>query len=176
MTSPRRQSIARVVVRVEAGAAGGLAAAIAVAILFFVQGAISLHPFAVPVSLASGLFSGANGGQAAIGQPQSFIVLTLQMLAYTVLHLLAFAGVGAMAGLIVRSATFWRSALGGAAFATVACTALLYLARWFLGAPVAVDVLGLPRVLLVNAAAGAIIGTALYLGEQSYAREREALS
>lgn len=173
MTGRRRRGIMRAINRVQAGAVGGLLAGIAVAALFFIQGAITLHPLSVPESLASGLFSGGSGDPVAMSQPWAFIVLILQILAYTALHLLAFTAVGASAALAVNGSTFRGSALGGAAYAAVACTALLYLARWFIEGPVALDVLGLPRVLVVNAAAGVIIGTSPYLGEQTFARETE---
>jgi hypothetical protein len=163
----------RIARRVEAGAAGGLLAGIAVAALFFVQGAISLHPFTVPASLASGLFSGGSGGPVTMSQPAAFLVLLLEVLAYTALHALAFVAIGAIAGLVVNGQTLWSSAFSGAAFSTAACTGLLYLAGWFFDAQVALDVLGLPRVLLVNAAAGVIIGTSLHLSNRSYARQAE---
>lgn len=174
MTELRKRTVPRFVLRVQAGAAGGLIAAIAVAALFFLLGAIRLQPFSVPASLASGLFGGGSSATGATSQPGSFVAIVVEILAYTAVHLLAFGAVGATAGLVVTASSFWKSVLGGAAYAAVACTILLYLVRWLADAPVAVDVLGLPRVLLANALAGAIIGTAIYLGEQSSARELEA--
>jgi hypothetical protein len=88
-------------------------------------------------------------------------------------HVLTFAIVGASTALVVRVSTFWKSLAGSVIYATVVCTGLLYVVGWLAGSPVALDVLGLPRVLLANALAGAIIGTALYLGQQSYVRELE---
>ena len=171
MTELRRRSLVRWVHRVQAGAAGGLVAGGVVAAFFFLVGAIDLHPLAVPASLASGLFGGGGAAPGVASPPESFVVLAVEMLAYTAIHLLAFTGVGASAGMAVKASTFWRTLLSSTLYVTVACTGLLYLAGWFVATPVAVDVLGLPRVLLANAVAGTVIGTALYLQEQSDARE-----
>lgn len=171
MTAPtRRDGVTRFVHRAEAGAAAGLLAAIAVAILFLVEGALHLHPFAVPSALASGLLGGGRSSAGALSPVGSLVALgveILQILAYTVLHLLAFAAVGAMAAFVLDVSSLWRGVMGGAAYASVACTALLYLVRWIADIPVALEVLGVPRVLLVNAFAGAIIGISLYLTERS---------
>lgn len=150
--------------RAAAGAAGGLTAAVVIAILFFVEGAIHLRPMGVPVALASGKLSGASSAGAS-GQVDSAVMQGVEVLAYTVLHLLTFAAVGAVAAFVVDASAVWKSVLGGIAYASVAYTGLLYAARWIVDAPVALDVLGLPRVLAANAVAGAIIGMALYLAQ-----------
>ena len=157
----------RLLRRVEAGAAGGLVAAVTVAAFFFVQGAINLHPLSVAVALASGLLGGASRDPGATSQMISFVVVPLEIIAYTVVHVLVFAVVGATAALVVNVSPFWQGLAGAVAYTCVVCTGLLYLARWFVGAPTALDVLGLPRVLLANALAGVVIAAALYLGKQS---------
>ncbi len=167
-----RHSAMRVAHRVQAGVAGGLLAAAAVAGLFFVEGALRLQPLVIPTALASALFGGAGNSPGMISQVQSFVVLVLQVLGYTVLHLLTFAAVGATAAFILNASAFWKSLAGGVAYTSIVCTGLLYVLRWYAGTPVAIDVLGLPRVLLANALAGAIIGTALYLEERGAARDR----
>lgn len=73
--------------------------------------------------------------------------------------------VGAAAAFVVDASAFWKSMLGGIAYASVAYTSLLCAARWIVDAPVALDVLGLARVLVANAVAGAIIEVALYQAE-----------
>ena len=106
-----------------------------------------------------------------IGRRPALVVLAVEMLAYTAIHLPAFTGVGASAGMAVKTSTSWRTLLSSTLYVTFACTGLLYLAGWFVATPVAVEVQGLPRVLLANAVAGTVIGTALYLQQQSDARE-----
>lgn len=164
----RRRAIARFQRRAEAGAVAGFLAAVAVAVLFFIGGALRLHPLSVPGALASGLFGGAVSGSKALGPVGSLVVFGVELveiLAYTALHLLAFAAVGAAAAFVLDVSELWTSAAGGAAFAGVTCTGLMYLAGSVAATPLALDVLGLPRVLLTNALAGAIIGLSLYLTE-----------
>ncbi len=151
-------------------------AAITLAVLFFLEGAITLHPLSIPVALGSGLFGGVTSGSGAVSQVPSFLMLSIDLLAYTALHVLAFTAVGAGGALVLKASSFWRSLIGGIVYATVTCTGLLYLVGRLADAPVALGVLGLPRVLLANAVAGAVIGTALYLGEQSEARDRAAVN
>jgi len=161
--------------RAESGTAGGLIAAVVVAVLFFVQGAITLHPLSVPAGLASGLFGGADSsGTGFFGRAGTDVAMGFEVVAYTVVHLLVFAAVGASAVLVVDSSTFWRSVIGGIAYAGATCTGLLYLVRWTVSTPVALDVVGLPRVLMANAVAGAIIGVSLHLAERETRRGRVA--
>jgi hypothetical protein len=145
--------------------------------LFFLEGALRLHPFSVPAALASGLFGGGGSGPGTVAPAGSLIVAgveLLEILGYTVLHLVAFAAVGAVAAFVLDVSAMWTGALGGAAFAGVTCTGLMYLVRWVVGTPVALDVLGLPRVLLTNALAGAVIGISLYLTEHHEPRDAAA--
>ena len=164
----RRHGIVRFLHRAETGAVAGLLAAVVVAILFLIEGALRLHPLAVPAELSSGLFGGGGRGTQALRPVGSVIIFGvefLEIVAYTVLHLLAFAAVGAVAAFVLDLSRMWTSALGGALFASITCTGLMYLVRWAVDTPVALDVLGLPRVLLTNALAGAVIGVSVYLTE-----------
>jgi len=163
--STRHSGIRQFALRAEAGIAGGLIAAVVVAALFFLDGAIHLHPLAVPQALASGLLGGGNDASGAISQVGSFAVVTVEIVAYTLVHLLTFGAVGATAAFVVDVSSFWKGLLGGVAYVGIACTGLLYFVGWMADTPVALDVLGLPRVLVANVIAGGIIGTALYLGE-----------
>lgn len=158
-------SLKRLLLRAEAGAAGGLIGAVAVAALFLVKGAIHLHPFAVPAALSSGLLGGASNGSGMSGGLGSDLLTILEMLVYAVLHLLTFAAVGVGAGFFVDGSRFWKSVGIGAVYAGVTCTGLLYVVSGVAATPVAVDVLGLRWVLLANMLAGAIIGAALYVVE-----------
>jgi len=165
-----KRGIRRLLLRAEAGAAGGLIAAVAVAAVFFLRGALQLHPLSVPADLASGLFGNANGASAPTNTLGSNIVLGVEILGYSIVHLLAFAAIGVSAAFILSGSRFWTSVLSGAGFGAVTCTGLLYTVRLVAGTPVALDVVGLPRVLMVNALAGAIIGMSLYIAEHGEQR------
>jgi len=163
---PRTGNLKHFLLRAEGGAVGGLIGAVAVALLFFLEGAIHLHqPLAVPSALTSAWFGGAGAGSGPGTGLVSDIVIVLQFLVYTIVHLFAFTAVGASAALVLDGSAFWRSVATGAVYVGAACTTLLYIASWIADAPVALDVLGLQRVLLANMLAGAIIGIALYVVE-----------
>ena len=165
MTDNRRGSTMRFLLRAQTGAIGGLFAAVAVAVVFFAVGAMHLHPLAVPVNLASGLFGDTNQASGGLSQLDADVIIGVEVLAYTALHLLVFAVVGAGAVFVLRGASFWSNVLGGAVYGGVAYTSLRYLIGWIADTPLALDLLGLPRVLLVNGLAGTIIGAFLYLAE-----------
>lgn len=154
--------------RVAAGAAAGTVAGIAVAVFYLVVGAVRLHPFVVPVTLSSELLRAGNLA-ATTGEAvrlASLESLGVQVVTYTVLHLLIFAVVGVAAAFILDVGSFWRSLLGGVAYGGVVCTALLYASGWVAATPIAVHSLGLRSVLLANAMAGGVLGLALHLGHQ----------
>jgi hypothetical protein len=155
--------------RLEAGVVAGLFAGVAVATLFLMDGAVHLHPLSVPISLASSLLNDGSMPTGPFGQAGAFVLLGIELVAYTVIHLLAFATVGATAALFVDATSFSKSLWGGVAYGSVTCTGLLYAVRWIADTPVALDVLGLRAVLLANAVAGAIIGVVLYLSEKGNA-------
>jgi hypothetical protein len=159
--------------RAQAGAMAGLLAGIAVAVLFLIRGAIHLQPFSVPVDLASGLL-GNPGTGGPLGPAGAFAVLSLEVLAYTVIHLLTFVAIGLAAAFVLQENSIWTSLVGGAVYGTVVCTGLLYATRWLAGVPVALNVLGLGPVLLANALAGAIIGAILFLAREDGARAPSA--
>lgn len=169
-----RARLSQLFLRVQAGATGGVIAAVAVAALFLVQGAIQLHPLSTPAALATGFFGANPSGAGGTSSVTSVIVLGVEILAYTVIHVLTFAAVGTTAAFVLDGAAFWRSLWGGVAYAGIGCTGLLYGVRLVAGTPVALDVLGLPRVLLANALAGAIIGTVIYLVEHGEAPTAKA--
>lgn len=148
--------------RVEAGAFAGLLAGMSVAVFFLVQGVIHLRPFAVPVDLASSLLGWSRGGDSS-GPVGSLAILGLGVIVYTGLHLATFAAIGVGAAFLLDGRYFLPSLVGGVIYGSIACTGLLYATRWMVDAPVALDVLGLGRVLQANALAGGIIGTVLYL-------------
>ncbi len=76
----------RHLLRVEAGAVGGLIGAVAVALLFFLEGAIHTRPLTVPAALTSAWVGGVSGSSAAASGLGSDAVTILQMLVYTVVH------------------------------------------------------------------------------------------
>ena len=166
--------------RAAIGAAAGLVAGIAVAVFFLIEGAVHLRPFAVPVALASGLLgwgstgataaaqvAGTTAAQAAGTAPrvESFGALGVEVLVYTVIHLLTFAAVGATAAFLVGVRSFWRSILGGVVYGSIVCTGLLYASGWIAATPVSLHDLGLRSVLLADAMAGAILGLGLHLAQ-----------
>ncbi len=161
----RTTGLARFLLRAEAGAVGGLIGAIAVALLFFLDGAIHLRPLAVPAALTSGLFGAATNNPVGTNGVVPDAINILEMAEYTVAHLLTFAAIGISAAFVLDGARFWKAVWSGAAYVGVTGTGLLYIVSWGIGTPVAVDVLGLPRVLLANGLAGAIIGVGLYAVE-----------
>ncbi|MEO8480259.1 MAG: hypothetical protein ABI542_11580 [Gemmatimonadota bacterium] len=159
---PRR---APFLLRAEGGAAGGLIGAVAVAVMFFINGAIHLTPLAVPSALTSAWFAGTSAGSSAPTGLSLNLVVVLNLLVYTALHLVTFAIVGVSATFVVEGSRFWKSVCTGAIYAGVVCTGLLYVVGSVRNTPVALEVLGLHRVLLANMLAGAMIGGALYVVE-----------
>jgi hypothetical protein len=169
--------------RAAIGAVAGLVAGIAVAIFFLIEGAVHLRPFAVPVALASGLLGWGGAGGTAAAQVantaaahvagtappsgESLGVLGVEVLVYTVIHLLTFAAVGAGAGFLLGFRSFWRSILGGVVYGSIVCTGLLYASGSIAATPVSLHDLGLPSVLLADAMAGAILGLGLHLARSA---------
>lgn len=151
--------------RVAVGAKAGLLAGVGVAVLFLIEDAVRLRPLSTPAALASGLLDGGAAG-GLIERLASGGALAAWIMAYTLLHLLVFAGVGVIAAFALEVRSFWRALLGGAVYGSVVCTGFLYGARWIVESPIALDALGVPSVLLANAMAGAILGLALHLEER----------
>ena len=151
--------------RAKAGAGAGFLAGVGIALLFLLEGLVHLRPFSIPAALATGLLGGGSAPAAAspLDQVTSFVVVGFEVSVYGVLHLVTFAAVGAAAAFVLKVTSFWKSLWGGVAYGTLGCTGLLYVSRWFVDTPVALDVLGLRTVLLANAVAGGIIGIGLYL-------------
>lgn len=153
--------------RVTAGAEAGLLAGAGVALFFLIQGAVHLQPLATPLSLASGLLGPetADPGGGTLARVAAGAALGATLLIYTALHFLTFAAVGVGGAFLLDASSFWVSLGKGVAYGSVLCTGLLYGSRWMTDAPVAIDAVGLPTVLLVNAMAGAILGLGLHLAQ-----------
>ncbi|HET9064363.1 MAG TPA: hypothetical protein VFN22_00890 [Gemmatimonadales bacterium] len=163
---PRTGSLKHSLLRAEGGAVGGLIGAVVVALLFFFEGALHLHqPLAVPSALTSAWFGGVDGSSGAASGLGADVITLFRFLVYTLVHLLTFAAVGASAALVLAGSRFWESVGAGAIYGGAVCTLLLYLVGRLADTPVALDVLGLRRVLLANMLAGAFIGIALYVAE-----------
>jgi hypothetical protein len=152
--------------RIATGAEAGFVAGIAVAIFYLVVGAVSLHPFAVPVTLSSELLRAGNvaATTATAARLSSFENLATQVVTYTVLHLVTFTLVGVVAAFVLDVGSFWISLVGGVAYGSLVCTAVLYASGWVAATPIALHSLGLRSVLLANAMAGGVLGLALHLG------------
>jgi hypothetical protein len=162
--------------RVASGATAGIVAGIAVAIFYLVVGAVRLQPFAVPVTLSSELLRASNVAATTVtaARMASLESIGAQVLTYTVLHLLTFAAVGVVAAFVLDVASFWLSLLGGVAYGSVVCTAVLYASGWVAATPIALHSLGLRSVLLANAMAGGVLGLALHLEHQMQTRDNRA--
>jgi hypothetical protein len=153
--------------RVAAGAKAGLLAGAGVAVLFLLEDAVQLRPLSTPAALASGLLDGgaANGAGELITRLASGGALAARIIVYTLLHLLAFAGVGVVAAFALEARFFVKALLTGAVYGSVVCTGVLYGAGWIIESPFALDALGVPSVLLANAMAGTILGLTLHLDQ-----------
>lgn len=154
--------------RVAAGVEAGLMAAAGVVLLFFFQDAVRLEPLATPEALATGLF-GPGGYQYDTGLLASAagaVGMGARLLSYTLLHFLAFAVVGVVAAFALVGTSWLGSLVGGALFGGTVCTAVFYASHWVMDAPVHLEAVGLPSVLVANVVAGVILGGGLFIARK----------
>lgn len=156
--------------RAVAGAVAGTLGGVGVALFFLVEGAVHLQPFSVPVRLASGLLGWSSFGlDTPLGADlASFGVLGEEVLVYTVIHLVTFAVLGAIAAFLLEVRSFWKSLWGGVVYGGIVCTGVLYASRWMAVTPVTLHDLGVRSVIFANAMAGAILGVGLHLVRVGY--------
>lgn len=152
--------------RAALGAEAGLLAGAGVVLLFLVQDVFHLAPLSTPEALSSGLF-GPEGYQYDTGllaQASGLVGYGIRLVAYTLLHFLAFAVLGIGAAFVL-SGTSWLGALtGGALYGVTACSAVFYGSRLVMDTPVLMESVGIPSILVANTVAGVILGGGLYLG------------
>lgn len=154
--------------RVAAGAEAGLMAAAGVVLLFLFQDVVRLEPLATPEALASGLF-GPGGYQYdmdLLARTAGVAAMGARLLSYTLLHFLAFAAVGVVAAFVLAGTSWLGSLAGGGLFGVTICTGVFYASHWVMDAPVHLNAIGVPSVLVANAVAGVILGGGLCIARR----------
>lgn len=151
------RSRSRVVWGAEAGLVGGLV----VAAFYFVTDLIHLAPLATPTALGR-TFLGPGGFQLSGSFPDgavTAVAFAANLVAFTLIHFLAFALLGAAAVVLFRARGWTLNARTGGLYGLLACSGVFYLSM-VLGATtvVASGVPALWSVLTANALAGAAMG------------------
>lgn len=155
--------------RVTQGVQAGLLAGAAVAVFFFVADLVRLEPLSTPAALQR-TFLGPGGTAmdfpvvARVAAVGSFVV---RLLTFTVVHLLAFAGLGAGAGIVLAGRRLGACALAGAAYGLVACSLVFYGSLAVTDAHLLAAVPGFFAVITANLLAGAVMGVYVALGSGS---------
>lgn len=147
------------------GAEAGLLAGAGVALLFLLQDVVTLAPFSTPEALANNLF-GTGAVQENMGllaTAAGVAAMGTRLLAYTVTHFVTFALLGVAAAFVLRTGSWASSLAGGALYGLTVFTGVLYAGRLLMDAPVVVESVGIPAVLVANATAGVILGGGLFL-------------
>lgn len=143
------------------GAAAGLAAGLAVIVIFFLYDIVRMTPLATPFQLARILF-GAEGpgtGLSGTGRLAAIASALFRMVAYTGFHFVVFASLGAAAVWIFDRLKVPLNLVTGALYGVVVCTAVLYGAFWLLWSNLSVP--SVTGVLLANAVAGIVLALRL---------------
>ena len=163
--------------RFATGAEAGLMAGAGVILLFLFQDALHLEPLATPSALATGFFgpAGYRYDTDVLARAAGMAAMGARLVSYTLLHFLTFAAVGVVAGFALRGSSWLGSLLGGALFGATFCTGVFYAARWIMDAPVHLDAVGFPGIVVANVVAGVILGGGLYVARASDG-EPEAVS
>lgn len=131
------------------GLIAGVLAGLAVAAFFLLVDALQAQPLRTPRFLAGALFgSGADAG-------------LLLMSAFTVVHLAAFAAIGALALLLFRATQLPLNPLTGGVYGVFACTLLFYGSLVTTGTEV-LAAPAWPAVLAGNLLGGVVLGTYLH--------------
>lgn len=160
-----RSATVRLYHRIAVGAEAGALSGASVVLLFFLQDAVRLDPLATPQALSMGLFGvdAIRYDAGIVSQVAAWSITGVGLLAYTVLHFLAFAGVGIVGSFLLRAGSWWSSLAGGAVFGATFCTAVFYGSRWVMTTPVQLASVGFPSVLLANVVAGVVLGGGLFV-------------
>jgi hypothetical protein len=146
--------------RVMIGARAGLLAGGIVGTTFFFADLARGTPLATPIALSGGILGPAA---AAFDSPillQSVAIVSFggHLVALTLLHLLTFTGVGAVAVVAFRAVRVPLNALTAAPFGLVFFSLVFFAATWVTSAANLVELPGAGSVLLVNLLAGAVMG------------------
>lgn len=149
--------------RLERGAEAGLAGGLAVAAVFFLGDVLHLEALSTPTALSTHFFG--PGGQV-INMPEvagiaGIVTMGGRVVAYSLIHLLAFAALGMGAALLLHGRSWLGMMVGGALYGATACTAVFLAGRLISGSPFVVEPLSPTALILVNALAGAVMGLVL---------------
>lgn len=143
------------------GAEAGLLGGLVVAVFYFVTDLLHLAPLSTPTALGR-TFVGPGNMQLTGSLPDgaiTWVAFAGNVLAFTLLHFLAFACLGVAAVVLFRRVSWPLNAATGAFYGLVACSAVFYLGTAM--ATTTVLASGIPpvgSVLLANALAGAAMG------------------
>jgi hypothetical protein len=151
------------------GVQAGLLAGGFVAATFFVADFARLAPLATPMALSGGIL-----GSAATAFDSPFLISSIAIVAFgghlagiTLVHLLAFATLGAVAVLVCHACHVPLNALTAALYGLVVFSLVFYTATWLTNAASVVELPSLGSVLLVNLLAGAVMGGYCQLASRS---------
>lgn len=151
--------------RAIAGAEAGAVAAAGVAFAFFLMDVIHLQPLSTPTAL-SGAVLGPAGFEldvSFLSGPLAVVSLGLRLAAFTLLHFLTLALVGAAAAVFLD----WRSLAGslskGALVLGALCTAVFYGVSLISESTLALESPGFRAVVIANVFAGLLIGGFLWV-------------
>ena len=152
------------------GVGAGLLAGASVIALFLVYDALRMNPVATPMEFARVLFGvegpalGVTDSGSGATRAATIATAVFRLIAYTGMHFLVFAGLGALAARLFARFRIPPNAFTGALYGLTACTAVLFAAFMIVWPPVTgPSVVG---ILIANACAGAIIGIQLRGGQR----------
>jgi hypothetical protein len=151
----------RVARRISAGLQAGLVAGGGVAVFFLATDVVRLAPLETVAALARALL-----GLPAEALPSGLDIAALATTGaavglYSLLHFAAFAALGLVATFVVPAASFWATLGRGALFGCATASLIFVGARTATGSPFTVEPVGVPSLLLVNAAAGVLMAAVL---------------
>ncbi|MBT8337704.1 MAG: hypothetical protein KJO11_13935 [Gemmatimonadetes bacterium] len=161
----------RVAKRISSGLQAGLVAGGGVALFYLATDVVRLAPLETVAALA----------RAFLGLPTEALPPGLDIAAlattgiavgvYSLLHFAAFGALGLLATFVVPATSFWATLGRGGLFGGVAASLLFVGARTVTGSPFAVEPIGVPSLLLVNAAAGVLMAMVLAVHAADGSRE-----
>ncbi len=142
------------------GAYAGVTGGIAIAVFFLVADLIRLAPLSTPLALGT-TFLGPAGSSIdlpVVSQLLTWSSAGLKVLAFTLLHLAAFAALGAAAVALFDVMEWPLNAATGALFGLIGCSVVFYGSIAIASAGVVQELPGVWAVLIGNLVAGALIG------------------
>ncbi len=150
----------RLTSRVVQGAYAGVSGGIAVAVFFLVADLVRLAPLSTPLALGT-TFLGPGGSPIDLPVVSQLLVWSsagVKLLAFTLMHLGAFAALGVLA-VFLFDAMDWPLNVGtGALFGLIGCSIAFYASVAIASGGVVVELPSIWAVTVGNVAAGALIG------------------